>query len=131
MSKGYSATSTKGVQNAKKRLQKLLRACDTVPTKVLQEEAPKLYAQIIAATPYKTGKLERSVRVSVSGDKRRPGLNASASARSETGYNYAGIQHENTDFQHPVKGTDHYIRDPFNLAIRRIKRKIKKGLEVK
>ena len=131
MSKGSSATSTQSVQDAKKRLQKLLRQCETVPTQVLQEEAPKLYSEIIAKVPYKTGKLERSVKVSVARDKKRPGLNASASARSENGYNYAGIQHEREDLHHPIKGEAHYISGPFEEIIKRIKKRIRRGLEVK
>lgn len=131
MSKGSSATSTQSVQDAKKRLQKLLRQCETVPAQVLQEEAPKLYSEIIARVPYKTGKLERSVKVSVARDKKRPGLNASASARSENGYNYAGIQHEREDFHHPIKGEAHYISGPFEETIKRIKKRIRRGLEVR
>ena len=125
---GSSATQTKSVQDAKKRLQRYLRKLDSIPQQVLQDEAPQLYAEIIAETPYKTGKLERSVKVSVSQDKRRPGLNASASARSERGYNYAGIQHEDESFEHPVKGKAHYISEPFARATERIVEKLKDEL---
>ena len=128
---GSSATSTKSVQDAKKRLQKFLKQLDSVPTEILAEEQPKLYSDIIAEVPYDTGKLERSVKVTVAKDKRRPGLNASASARSKSGYNYAGIQHENTEFQHPVKGKAHYISDPFNRCVQRIKVKMRKRLNPK
>lgn len=128
MAKGSSATSTKSVQDAKKNLQKFLRKLDTVPTKVLEQEAQTLYAEIIAEVPHDTGKLEQSVRVSVSRDKKRPGLNASASARSSKGYNYAGIQHEREDFQH-TKGKAHYISDPFRRSTKRIMRKLRKELK--
>lgn len=130
MSRGASATTQKSVQDAKKRLQKFLKAQETIPTEVLRDEAPKLYVDIIAEVPYETGKLESSVKVSVARDKRRPGLNASASARSKRGYNYAGIQHENTSFQHPKSGAKaHYISDPFNRATDRIIKKIKRKLK--
>lgn len=122
MSRGSSATSQQSVQDAKKRLQKFLKELDTVPTEILQQEAPRLYSDIIADTPYKTGKLERSVKVSVAKDKRRPGLNASASARSPGGYNYAGIQHENEKFKHPIKGKAHFISDPFDRCVERIRK---------
>ena len=125
---GSSATQTKSVQDAKKRLQRYLRKLDSIPQQVLQDEAPQLYAEIIAETPYKTGKLERSVKVNVAQDKRRPGLNASASARSERGYNYAGIQHEDESFEHPVKGKAHYISEPFARATERIVEKLKDEL---
>ena len=125
---GSSATRTKSVQEAKKRLQKFLKELDTISTDILTEEQPKLYSEIIAEVPYDTGRLERSVKVTVSKDKRRPGLNASASARSKRGYNYAGIQHENTEFQHPIKGKAHYISDPFDRCVQRIKHKMRKRL---
>ena len=127
---GSSATSTKSVQEAKKRLQNFLRSLDTIPTDILIEEQPRLYSEIIADTPYSTGKLESSVKVRVARDKRRPGLNASASARSASGYNYAGIQHENTEFQHPIRGKAHYISGPFNRCVQRIKAKMRKRLKL-
>ena len=128
---GSSATRTKSVQDAKKRLQKFLKELDTIPTEILAEEQPRLYSDIISEVPYDTGRLENSVRVTVAKDKRRPGLNASASARSHEGYNYAGIQHENTDFQHPIKGKAHYISDPFNRCVQRIKAKMRRRLKFK
>lgn len=128
MSKGSSATSTQSVQDAKKRLQKYLKSLETIPTDILEEERPRLYSEIIAATPYKTGKLERSVKVTVAKDRRRPGLNASASAISKNGYNYAGIQHEETNYQHPIKGKAHYISDPFEECTKRIVKKMKARL---
>ena len=125
---GSSATRLKSVQQAKKRLQTFLKELDKIPTDILEEEQPRLYSEIIAEVPYSTGKLERSVRVSVARDKRRPGLNASASARSKRGYNYAGIQHENTEFKHPVKGKAHYISEPFDRCMQRIKAKMRRRL---
>ena len=130
MNRGRSATSQKSVQDAKKGLQKFLRKLDTIPVEVLQEEAQTLYSEIIKEVPYKTGVLERSVKVSVAKDKKRPGLNASASARSKSGYNYAGIQHEES-FEHPKQGAkDHYISDPFNRSVERIKQKIAERLKM-
>ena len=129
MSRGASATSRQSVQNAKKNLQKFLRKLDTIPTEILTEESKTLYSEIIAEVPYKTGALERSVKVAVAKDKRRPGLNASASARSN-GYNYAGIQHE-VSFHHSKQGAkDHFISDPFERATERIKEKMRERLTV-
>ena len=130
MSRGSSATSQKSVQNAKKSLQKFLRKVDTIPVEVLQEEVQTLYSEIIKEVPYDTGAIERSVKVTVARDKKRPGLNASASARSKSGYNYAGIQHEKT-FEHSKQGAkDHFISDPFNRSVERIKQKIAERLKV-
>ena len=130
MSRGSSATSQQSVQDAKKRLQKFIKSLDTVPTQILNEEAPILLSEIIAEVPYKTGKLESSVRVSVVRDKRRPGLNASASALSKSGYNYAGIQHENDEFRHTKPGAKaHFISDPLNRCIDRIQEKMRRRLK--
>lgn len=129
MSRGKSATSQESVQDAKKRLQKFLKKLDKIPTEVLREEAPRLYSEIIAEVPYKTGALERSVKVTVAKDRRRPGLNARASARSKRGYNYAGIQHESPEFKHPKPGAKAYfISDPLDRATVRIKRAMRERL---
>ena len=131
MSRGSSATSQKSVQDAKKNLQRFLRKLDTIPTDILEEERETLYAEIITEVPYETGALERSVKVTVARDKKRPGLNASASARSKKGYNYAGIQHEEESYQHSKEGAkDHYISDPFDRATERIKDKMRKRLTI-
>ena len=130
MSRGASTTSQQSVQDAKKRLQKFIKSLDTVPTQILSEEAPILRSEIIAEVPYETGKLESSVRVSVARDKRRPGLNASASALSKSGYNYAGIQHENDEFRHTKSGAKaHFISDPLNRCIDRIQEKMRSRLK--
>lgn len=130
MSRGGSATSMQSVQDAKKRMQKFLKSLDTIPTEILQEEVPVLTSEILAEIPYETGKLESSVRVSVARDKRRPGINASASAISDKGYNYAGIQHENEDFQHTKPGAKaHFISDPLNKCVDRVTDKMRKRLK--
>lgn len=124
-----SATNAKSTLAAKKRLQRFLKTLDTVPEEILEAEAPRLYAQIVAETPYDTGKLERSVKVSVSKNRRdRVGLLASASAKSTRGYDYSEKQHEDTSLQHPLKGKAHFISDPFNRAVRRIKERVRKEL---
>ena len=117
------------IKNAKKNLTKFLKALDTVPQEELEKTAQRIYEQAIAQTPYETGKLEKSVYVRVSHSKTRPGLTAGANAfNKNTGYNYAAIQHENEDYEHPIKGKAHYIIDPFKketaLMQRRIRRKL-------
>ena len=124
-----SATSVASVQAAKKRLTKFLKTLDTVPLEELEKTAQAIKVKAIDQTPYKTGRLEQSVYVRVSRDKRRPGLVAGASARS-SGYNYAGIQHENTQYHHPIKGKAHYISDPFNQEVRNLKRRLRRKLKV-
>ena len=124
-----SATSVASVQAAKNRLTKFLKTLDTVPLEELEKTAQAIKVKAIDQTPYKTGKLEQSVYVRVSRDKRRPGLVAGASAKS-SGYDYAGIQHENTQYRHPIKGKAHYISDPFNQEVTNLKRRLRRKLKV-
>ena len=130
MSRGSSATKSPSLQKAKKRLQDFLKTIDTVPTQELERAADTIYADAVALTPYKTGKLESSVYVRVSKNKSQPGLVAGASATSK-GYNYAGIQHENESFQHPIKGQAHFISEPFNQEVDRMKRRIRRKMRLK
>lgn len=124
-----SATSVARVQAAKKRLTKFLKTLDTVPLEELEKTAQAIKVKAIAQAPYKTGKLEQSIYVRVSRDKRRPGLVAGASAKS-SGYDYAGIQHENTQYRHLIKGKAHYISDPFNQEVTNLKRRLRRKLKV-
>ena len=128
--KGSSATSQKSVQRAITNLTKFVKALDTVPLEELEVSAQTIKAEAIAQTPYETGKLEKSVYVLVSRDKKRPGLRAGASASSSKGYNYAGIQHENENFEHPIKGKAHYISDPFKKEVVNLKRRIRRRLKI-
>ena len=124
-----SATSTKSLQRAKKNLTKFLKELDTVPVQELEKSAQTIKAEAIAQAPYETGKLEKAIYVRVSRNKRQPGLVADASARDH-GYDYAGIQHEATHFDHPIKGKAHYISDPFNAEVRKLKRRLRRKLKV-
>lgn len=122
-----SATSLKSIQDAKKRLTKFLKTLETVPTDELERTAERIYSEAIAQTPYSTGKLESSVYVHVSRSKTKPGLVAGASAK-EHGYNYAGIQHENENYEHPIKGKAHYISDPFKKEVALMRQRIRRRL---
>ena len=131
MSKGGSATSQQSVQNAIKDLTRFIKKLDSVPARELSESASIMKAEMIAQTPYKTGKLEQSVYVTVSKSRDKPGLRAGASAKSASGYNYAGIQHENVDFEHPIKGKAFYIRDPFIAETAKLKERLREELKIK
>lgn len=122
-----STTSLKSIQDAKKRLTKFLKTLETVPTDELERTAERIYSEAIAQTPYSTGKLESSVYVHVSRSKTKPGLVAGASARDH-GYNYAAIQHENENYDHPIKGKAHYISDPFKKEVALMHRRIRRRL---
>ena len=131
MSKGASATSQKSVQNAIRNLTRFLKTVDSVPVEELERTALNIKAKAITQAPYKTGKLERSIYVIVSRDKRRPGLRAGASARSPQGYNYAGIQHETPEFEHPIKGKAFFISDPFAQEVKNLKARIRRRMVIK
>lgn len=129
MTSGSSATNLDSVRGAKKRLTAFLKKQQTIPSEVLAREAPRIEAEAKVLTPLKEGKLERSVKCSVSKSTTKPGLNISASAKDE-GYDYAGIQHENTSFNHPIKGRDNYLKIPFDKGVRRIKYAIRKEMKI-
>lgn len=127
--KGASATSQKSVQDARKNLTSFLRKLDTIPIEELEKSAQRIKAEAIAKVPYKTGKLERAIYVRVAQDKKRPGIVAGASAKSKNGYDYAGIQHENVDYHH-TKGQAHFISEPFNAEVKRLKQRIRRRLKI-
>lgn len=123
--RGSTASATKSVQAAKKKLQSFIKTCETYPHQVIAQEAPVILAEAVARTPVKSGKLQASVYVRPSRDmKRKFGLVAGASAISR-GYDYAGIQHENKNFKHKI-GADHYISVPLERGIKRIKTRIRR-----
>lgn len=122
------ASSVQSVLDAKKRLQVLLKKLDTVPREELERSAQIIKENAIAQTPYKSGNLERSVYARVTGPKNRPQISVGANAFSQ-GYNYAGIQHESESFQHPIKGKAHYISDPFNEEVDRLKKRLREELK--
>lgn len=125
-----SATNLQSVKNAKKQLSSFLRKQQTLPSEILAREAPRIQAEARILTPLKSGRLESNVKCRVSKSITRPGLNISATARRGN-FNYAGIQHENTEFRHPIKGRDHYLSIPFYEGVDRIKRAMKEEVTYK
>lgn len=125
-----STAQLKSFINAQKRLKSYLKTLNTVPMQELKRTAEQMYPKIVAQTPYKTGKLEQSVRVTASGTPQHPVLTAVASAKSGN-YDYASIQHEETSYNHPIKGKAHYIRDPWNQEVRNMRRRINRKLRRK
>lgn len=125
-----SATNLDSVRKAKNRLINFLKTEKEVPAQILEREAPRIEAEARLLTPLKKGKLENSVRCKVSKSQTRPGLTIRASARNR-GYNYAGIQHENTSYSHPIKGQAHYLKIPFDKGVQRIKYAMRKEVRLK
>lgn len=126
--KSSSATVLQSVKDAKKHLTSFLKKQQEVPNTVLAKEALRIEAEAKILTPVKSGKLENNVKCSVSKSKVRPGLNIKASAL-HNGYNYAGVQHENTEYKHPIKGRDHYLSIPFYKGVERIKKEFKEAVK--
>ena len=118
-----SRVTVSGLSEASKHLTKFLRTVETVPTQILLEEAPRIEETAKIRTPEKTGKLKEQVKVSVSRDKRRPGLYAQASAFNR-GYDYALIQHENLSYNHPNGGQAKFLESAFVEGVERIERRI-------
>lgn len=122
-------SNIKSIDRAIRNLNKFLNSLESVPSEELDRTASQIKAKAIAQTPYRTGVLERSVYVDVVKDSTQQTIIAGASAKSERGYDYAGIQHENTTFNHPVKGKAHYISDPFKQEVYNMKRRIRRRLK--
>lgn len=122
-------SNIKSIDRAIRNLNKFLNSLESVPSEELDRTASQIKAKAIAQTPYRTGVLERSVYVDVVTDSTQQTIIAGASAKSERGYDYAGIQHENTTFNHPVKGKAHYISDPFKQEVYSMKRRIRRRLK--
>ncbi len=125
--RNFTATNLKSVRDAQSDLRRYLKKVRTVPLKILDDERKRLGKEARAEVPYKTGKLQKSIRCSVSKSKKGATLNLSASARRGD-YNYSVIQHENTKFKHPIKGKAFYLRDPFRRSVYRIKKALNSEL---
>ena len=121
-------SNIKSIDRAIRNLNKFLNSLESVPSAELDRTASQIKVKAIAQTPYRTGALERSVYVDVVKDSTQQTIIAGASAKSERGYDYAGIQHENTTFNHPVKGKAHYISDLFKKEVYNMKRRIRRRL---
>lgn len=118
------------IKRVRNNLGKFVRVVESKPYQILLEEAARIEAEAKFETPigdgkrHRAGQLRDSVRVEVIG-KLNPSLTASASAISETGYDYAGIQHDTEWFNHPRGGKYHFIEDPFNRGVERISQRLR------
>lgn len=107
----------KGLEEAKQDLRTFLRTVETVPRELMETAAIKIEEEAKGLTPYKTGKLEKSVSVHVAVERWRFILLATARAYSKGGTDYAVIQHENLVFNHPIKGQAKYLEEPYRKGI--------------
>lgn len=106
------------------KLGRFLKTIETKPYQIIVEEASRCKEEIKLQTPVLSGKLRDSVKVELSGPRLNPRVTASASALSDSGYDYANIQHETTWFNHPNGGKDHFVSDPFFEMANRIDQRL-------
>ena len=114
----------RGLKQARNKLGRFAKGVDEKSLRIFLEEAPRIEAEAKLETPVESGDLRNSVAVSVSQSGRKANLTASASS-IHRGYDYSNIQHENETFNHPNGGKAHFIRDPFNRGVERIKRRLR------
>ena len=102
----------------KQSLRDILKNERTLGGKELQRIADEMYDKTQALVPVKTGALKESIIVKVSKSPRYPGIIAVATARNpKTGYDYALMQEEREDYQHPNGGQAHFLAEPFEEAV--------------
>lgn len=131
MSKYTTVSSLESVRRAIKRLENFSDSIGRVPKEEMEKTARAIRAKGVAQAPYKSGKLERSVYARVvERNKNNISIHAGANAHSPTGYNYADVQHEHPEFNHPIKGKAYYIRDPFVEETNNLKKRMRRKMQV-
>lgn len=121
MARGYSINRDASYQIKRQidALGKFLKVVETRPYQILQEESTRILREMQLQVPVDSGDLYRSLTCEVRGGKLTPKLTASASS-IHNGYDYAGIQHDTSWYNHPNGGKWHYVSDPFNAGVERI-----------
>lgn len=110
------------------RLQEFDRRLKREVRQLFQQEADRLYPEIIAKTPLKTGRLEKSVYTKVTTKGSVVTLTAGASVKGVP-YDYARIQHDSPHFHHPIKGQAYYVRNPFEACVVRLQEKLSRRIK--
>ena len=104
------------VKREKQRLNQFIRESKTIQEQELDNLVASALPEMLAKTPYKSGKLESGVYCRRSNSARNRGVVAGAVAMHKR-YNYAMIQHENEYYNHPIKGEAHFISEPLRKAV--------------
>lgn len=115
------------VKQCRSDLQKFARQVDIVQEQELDELSSEMLAEMQRRTPYESGKLESGVYCRRSNSAKTKGIVAGATAMNK-GYNYAVVQHENEEFEHPIKGEAHFVSEPFREGVDRFISNIKRRL---
>lgn len=117
------------VKACRKELQQFLRKVDSVQEQELDTLSSEMLAEMQRRAPYKTGKLESGVYCRRSNSAKTKGIVAGAVAMNGS-YNYAVVQHENEDFEHPVKGEAHFVSGPFEEGVERFMDRVERRLKL-
>lgn len=120
--------SLESITSAKKQLNSFIRASNNIQEQELDSLVAEALPKMLAMTPYKTGKLESGVYCRRSKSIRNKGVVAGAVAMHSR-YNYALIQHENTEYNHPIKGSAHFISEPLTEAINNFIRRVSERMK--
>jgi hypothetical protein len=117
----------RGIREAKQKLARFAREVDSVTNEEIDYFSRQVEAKAKALAPFETGRLEKSivVRRHLGRDRKEVVVRAKAMHK---GYDYAPIQHENTAYNHPIKGQAKFIEEPFNQEYRNMVRRIKRRL---
>lgn len=109
-------SNTDGVKTCLRNLTRYLRKVEEIASVDLATLATQVEARAKQLAPYQTGKLENGVYARVSRSGSKPGIVAGAVAMSK-GFNYAPIQHENVNFNHPIKGEAKFVQRALEESI--------------
>lgn len=121
----FGISSKQSFRDLQRELNRLSRQAGAVQNQALDEFVATAYPEMLAKAPYETGKLESSIYC-----RRGSRYKVVAGAQAlHKGYNYAYIQHENQDFEHPIKGEAFYIEGPFKDAIERFVKRVREGVK--
>ena len=114
----YHGDMRSSIKYYQDELKELSRKCVSSPVKIFREEAKEMKIECQARVPLKTGRLQSSIYVIVDTKPGNCKIRAGAKAvNPNDGYNYAPIQHENEDYNHPIKGEAHFISEPLRKAV--------------
>lgn len=107
-----------GLREIKNDLRQMLKEHRTLALRELEETADYIWQEAYARVPVRTGELQDSIQVDISRSPRYPGIIATAEAHNtKTGYDYARIQEENEEYEHPNGGQAHYLEEPFREGV--------------
>jgi len=119
---GDTAFSIKGIKNVERTLKRIARATAAEMPSALYEAGEGIMRQSKEIVPVKTSALKNSGRVhdpETRGGSIRVQLSYGGAASD-----YAIVQHERTDYNHPGQGEPKYLQRPLNEARTKLARQL-------